>query len=203
MSLVIGLTGGIGSGKTTVANLFHDQYRIEVVDADIIAREVVQAGTEALQAIANRFGQHILNPDDSLNRRCLRAVIFNDPQQKQWLDALLHPLIREQMLRQIHDVKSPYCLLVIPLMVENELQHLAQRVLVVDVSEKTQIDRTMTRDQVSQHQVESILKSQASRAQRLAIADDVITNNDHRHLAEQVERLHLQYLAMTEVNNGE
>ncbi len=202
MTLVIGLTGGIGSGKTTVANQFNERFGVEIVDADIVAREVVEPGTQGLLSIVDKFGDHILNLDGTLDRKKLREVIFSDDTAKTWLNELLHPLIRQRMLNQIEQVRSPYCLLVIPLMVENGLQRLADRVLVVDVSELTQINRTMTRDQVSQQQVESILKSQASRAERLAIADDVVNTDGIEPLAEQIDRLHQQYIAMTEANYG-
>ncbi|GAM72767.1 dephospho-CoA kinase [Vibrio ishigakensis] len=203
MTLVIGLTGGIGSGKTTVADQFNHRFGIEIVDADVVAREVVEPGTEGLKAITNKFGEQILTSDGTLDRKKLREVIFSDESAKTWLNELLHPMIRQRMLDQIEQVHSAYCLLVIPLMVENGLQRLANRVLVVDVSELTQINRTMTRDQVSQEQVESILKSQASRAERLAIADDVVNNDGIEPLAEQIEKLHHQYLAMTEASHGE
>lgn len=202
MALVIGLTGGIGSGKTTVADQFNQQFDIEIIDADIAAREVVEPGTQGLQAIVDKFGEQILNDNSTLDRKKLRDVIFSDDKAKTWLNELLHPMIRRRMLNQIEQVHSPYCLLVIPLMVENGLQRLADRVLVVDVSELTQINRTMTRDQVSYQQVESILKSQASRAERLAIADDVVNNDGIEPLAEQIERLHHQYLAMAEASYG-
>ncbi|WP_305456118.1 dephospho-CoA kinase [Photobacterium leiognathi] len=198
MSLVIGLTGGIGSGKTTVANLFADTYGIDIIDADIVAREVVEPNTFGLNAIIEKCGKEILLEDGTLNRAKLRNAIFSKPELKAWLNNLLHPLIREKMQQDINQSQSPYCLLVVPLMVENNLQTMTHRLLVVDVDEQVQIQRTQQRDNVSIEQIKNILASQASREQRLDAADDVITNNgDNKALVSQVEQLHLQYLKMS------
>ncbi|KJF99408.1 dephospho-CoA kinase [Photobacterium leiognathi] len=199
MSLVIGLTGGIGSGKTTVANLFADTYGIDIIDADIVAREVVEPNTFGLNAIVEKCGKEILLEDGTLNRAKLRDAIFSQPELKTWLNNLLHPLIREKMQQDINQSQSPYCLLVVPLMVENNLQTMTHRLLVVDVDEQVQIQRTQQRDNVSIEQIKNILASQASREQRLDAADDVITNNgDNKALISQVEQLHLQYLKMSQ-----
>ncbi|WP_318472789.1 dephospho-CoA kinase [Photobacterium leiognathi] len=199
MSLVIGLTGGIGSGKTTVANLFADTYGIDIIDADIVAREVVEPNTFGLNAIIEKCGKEILLEDGTLNRAKLRDAIFSQPELKAWLNNLLHPLIREKMQQDINQSQSPYCLLVVPLMVENNLQTMTHRLLVVDVDEQLQIERTQQRDNVSVEQIKNILASQASREQRLDAADDIITNNgDNKALVSQVEQLHLQYLKMSQ-----
>ncbi|WP_318436929.1 dephospho-CoA kinase [Photobacterium leiognathi] len=199
MSLVIGLTGGIGSGKTTVANLFADTYGIDIIDADIVAREVVEPNTFGLNAIIEKCGKDILLEDGTLHRAKLRDAIFSQPELKTWLNNLLHPLIREKMQQDINQSQSPYCLLVVPLMVENNLQTMTNRLLVVDVDEQVQIERTQQRDNVSIEQIKNILASQASREQRLDAADDVITNNgDNKALVSQVEQLHLQYLKMSQ-----
>ncbi|WP_318461443.1 dephospho-CoA kinase [Photobacterium leiognathi] len=199
MSLVIGLTGGIGSGKTTVANLFADTYGIDIIDADIVAREVVEPNTFGLNAIIEKCGKEILLEGGTLNRAKLRDAIFSQPELKTWLNNLLHPLIREKMQQDINQSQSPYCLLVVPLMVENNLQTMTNRLLVVDVDEQVQIERTQQRDDVSIEQIKNILASQASREQRLDAADDVITNNgDNKALVSQVEQLHLQYLKMSQ-----
>ncbi|WP_061014203.1 dephospho-CoA kinase [Photobacterium leiognathi] len=199
MSLVIGLTGGIGSGKTTVANLFADTYGIDIIDADIVAREVVEPNTFGLNAIIEKCGKEILLEDGTLNRAKLRDAIFSQPKLKTWLNNLLHPLIREKMQQDINQSQSPYCLLVVPLMVENNLQTMTHRLLVVDVDEQVQIQRAQQRDNVSIEQIKNILASQASREQRLDAADDVITNNgDNKALVSQVEQLHLQYLKMSQ-----
>ncbi|WP_330961461.1 dephospho-CoA kinase [Photobacterium sp. 53610] len=198
MTLVIGLTGGIGSGKTTVANLFAN-YGIDIIDADVIARAVVAPGSEGLKAIVTRLGADILLTDGQLNRSKLREAIFNEPALKAWLDGLLHPMIRQQMQQEISQANSPYCLLVVPLMVENQLQKMTDRLLVVDVSEDVQIARTTSRDQVDGIQVRKILAAQATREQRLAAADDVIDNNGDSHkLRGEVARLHQQYLRLSE-----
>ena len=193
---VVAITGGIGSGKTTVANQFA-ALGIEVVDADLIAREVVEPGTPALAAIASHFGPGILDEQGRLDRRALRERIFSEPAAKSWLNALLHPIIRSEMLRQCAAANSPYCLLVVPLLVENRLTELADRVLVIDVDEATQIERTCRRDGVSREQAQAILASQASRSERLAMADDVLDNQSGttETIRERILALHETYLA--------
>ena len=196
MTMVIGLTGGIGSGKTTVANVFAE-YDIDLIDADIIARDVVAIGSVGLARITEKFGNRILLDDGNLDRSQLRTAIFSDPQLKNWLNQLLHPLIREKMLADIDRATSPYCLLIVPLMIENNLQTLTDRLLVVDVDQQTQIMRTQQRDNVSLEQINNILAAQASRQQRLDAADDIICNNgDNQALLTQVAQLHLHYLAL-------
>ena len=193
---VVAITGGIGSGKTTVANQFA-ALGIEVVDADLIAREVVAPGTPALAAITSHFGPEILTEQGLLDRRVLRERIFSDQAAKSWLNALLHPIIRSEMLRQCAAVSSPYCLLVVPLLVENRLTELADRVLVIDVDEATQIERTCHRDGVSREQAQAILASQASRSERLAMADDVLDNQSGttETIRARILALHETYLA--------
>ncbi len=193
---VVAITGGIGSGKTTVANQFAE-LGIEVVDADIIAREVVEPGTPAQAAIAAHFGADVIAPDGRLDRRQLRERVFTDPQAKGWLNALLHPLIRSEMQRQCAAARSPYCLLVVPLLVENRLTALANRVLVIDVDEATQIERTCRRDGVSREQAEAILAAQSSRTERLAAADDVLDNQNGtpEAIKSRIFALHETYLA--------
>ncbi|NOJ23196.1 dephospho-CoA kinase [Vibrio coralliilyticus] len=201
MPFVVGLTGGIASGKTTVANLFQSQFGIEIVDADVVAREVVEPGSEGLKAIEERWGSDILLHDGTLNRAKLREIIFANEEEKAWVNGLLHPMIREKMQADIAKVTSPYGLLVIPLMVENNLQSLADRVLVVDVDKQTQMQRTVERDGVPLEQVESILAAQASRTQRLAFADDVIKNNaTNQELLPQITELHQKYLEICREN---
>lgn len=196
MSYVVGLTGGIGSGKSTVANLFAE-LGVDIIDADIIAREVVAPGEPALAAIAAHFGPGVMAASGHLNRRALRERVFNHPQEKAWLNALLHPMIRERMVTACAASVSPYCLLVVPLLVENKLTSLCQRVLVVDVSPDTQLQRTVKRDSSSETQIRAIMAAQASREQRLAAADDVINNNspDQAGLLKEVQQLHQYYLA--------
>ena len=191
---IVGLTGGIASGKTTVANLFA-QYGIDLVDADVIAREVVSIGSDGLNAIKQHFGQGILLADNSLDRAALRAQVFNNPEQRLWLNNLLHPMIRQKMLDQVQASTSAYVIMVVPLLFENHLDSLVDTTLVVDIAPELQVSRTMQRDGVSKEQVEHILASQMTREQRLALADNIIDNQgEHEQLRSQVFRLHKQYL---------
>ncbi|MBR9858667.1 MAG: dephospho-CoA kinase [Gammaproteobacteria bacterium] len=195
MTYIVGLTGGIGSGKSTVADFFAE-LGVDIVDADIIAREVVAPGEPALAAIAARFGPEIIAKDGSLDRRELRQRVFANPADKDWLNALLHPLIRERMISACAAARSAYCLLVVPLLVEKKLTSLCQRVLVVDVNPETQLERTVKRDNSNETQIRAIMAAQASREQRLAAADDVLDNNgtDLDHIRAEVARLHRKYL---------
>ncbi|MEZ8624719.1 dephospho-CoA kinase [Vibrio splendidus] len=204
MAIIIGLSGGIASGKTTVANLFNEHFNIDIVDADIVAREVVAVGSDGLKQITDHLGEAILLEDGALNRSKLRELIFSDPTEKQWLNDLLHPMIRNKIDSDLSKVTSPYGLLVAPLLVENQMQSMADRVLIVDVPTEVQIERTMSRDNVSREQVASILKSQASREQRLAVADDVIKNHTkNQELLPQITDLHQKYLAISTVDGSE
>jgi dephospho-CoA kinase len=194
---IVGLTGGIGSGKTTVANLF-SEYGIEIVDADIIARDVVSIGSPALSSISAHFGADFIQDDGQLNRVLLRKQIFSNEADKLWLNNLLHPLIRAQLIEQMKNAQSAYCLLVAPLLIENNLTMLVNHVLVVDVSESTQISRTTTRDNNSVTQVQAIITSQVSRKIRQTHADDIL-NNDNQSLEElkdSVANLHQNYLIL-------
>ena len=198
MATIIGLTGGIASGKTTVADLFQEHFNIDIVDADIVAREVVAVGSDGLRQITEHFGEAILLEDGTLNRAKLREQIFSNPEDKAWLNALLHPMIRHKIEEGLTNIRSPYGLLVAPLLIENQMQGMADRVLIVDVPTEVQIQRTMNRDNVSEEQVKAILKSQASREQRLAIADDVIKNHTkNQDLLPQITDLHQKYLAIS------
>ena len=194
MGYIVALTGGIGSGKSTVAHAFA-RLGITIIDADIIARQVVEPNTPALNAIEAHFCRRVIQADGTLNRRQLRECIFSDSSEKAWLNALLHPIIHQETQRQIAAARSPYVLWVVPLLVENQLQHKADRTLVIDVSRETQIQRTMARDHVSREHAEQILAAQATREARLAVADDVIDNNGAPDaIASDVARLHAQYL---------
>ncbi len=196
MSYVVALTGGIGSGKSTVAESFA-RHGICIVDADVIARQVVEPGQPALYKLATRFGQQIIQPDGSLNRAVLREYIFNDPSAKEWVNQLLHPLIHAKTRQLIDSATTPYVLWVVPLLIENGLQTQANRVLVVDVDEQTQLARTMQRDGVNRQQAERILRAQVSRQQRLACADDIIDNSAGAETIEpRVASLHSRYLEL-------
>ncbi|WP_159565284.1 dephospho-CoA kinase [Budvicia diplopodorum] len=196
MSYIVALTGGIGSGKSTVSDEF-SRLGVPVIDADIIAREVVEPGTVALQAIAQHFGVSMIQPDGKLDRKRLRAHIFSHPDEKQWLNNLLHPLIQQETRRKMAAIKAPYILWAVPLLVENNLCSRANRILVVDVSTETQLQRTMARDGSSQHQAEQIIAAQSSRQARLLQADDVINNDgSSAELINQIEHLHQKYLTL-------
>ena len=197
---IVGLTGGIGSGKTTVANQFQS-LGVDIVDADLVAREVVEIGSPALSKIADYFGHEVINQNGSLNRALLRNKVFNNDADKNWLNNLLHPLIRQQMLTKIAQTTSSYCLLVAPLLLENKLTHMVDRVLVIDVDETTQIQRASGRDNNSVEQIKLIMKSQISRAERLKCADDII-DNQHQSITERKEhitKLHQYYLTLAAV----
>lgn len=195
--LVIGLTGGIGSGKTTVADIFA-QYGIDIIDADIVAREVVEPGTPALAKIAEHFGSNFILADGNLDRAKLRHKVFANEADKTWLNALLHPLIRNSMAEQCKLAKSPYCFLVAPLLIENGINNTVNKVLVVDVDPKTQIARTVDRDNNTEEQVQKILDAQVSREERLKHADFLINNDDCSigELKEQIELLHREFLKL-------
>ena len=194
----VGLTGGIGSGKSTVAAEFV-RLGIQQVDADIVARQVVEPGTVALEAIVQQFGEAIRSSDGQLDRSRLRQIVFNDETAKNWLNQLLHPLIRQEMLRQLAEATSPYVLLVAPLLLENKLDQLVDTVLVVDVSEQTQINRTSVRDGSSESLVQSIMAAQCSREERLARANQVISNEGSSDtLPAKVAELHRIFLRMAE-----
>ncbi len=202
MTYVVALTGGIGSGKTTVANRF-SELGVPVIDADVIARDVVAPGSAALQQIVAHFGAQALLPEGSLDRRWLRQRIFAEPQLKTWLNNLLHPLIQQRTQEMIAAVTTDWCLWVVPLLVENNLHLKADRVLVIDVDEETQISRTMARDRISRQQAEAILTAQASRQSRLAVADDIIDNTGTPADKEQdINRLFRLYPRLASVKKG-
>lgn len=193
---IVGLTGGIGSGKTTVANLFAEQ-GVDIIDADIVAREVVMPGTPGLKAICIRYGEKVLLDDGSLDRKQLRNLVFSNAEEKQWLDNLLHPQIRQRMIERCAQATSCYAILVVPLLLENDMTSMVNRVLVVDTSESLQQQRTAQRDNVSLAQVDQIMATQLTRQQRLSHADDVIHNDAKPDkLKEQVNKLHQQYLIL-------
>lgn len=194
--LRIGLTGGIGSGKSTVAALFAE-HAVPVIDADAIAHRLTLPDGIATEKIIQAFGTDILAPDKSLDRKRLAARVFNDPSQRARLEAILHPLIRAEMQSAIHEVMAPYCLLVIPLLIETQQQDLVDRILVVDVDENTQIQRTRARDGRSADEIRAILAAQIDRSQRLKQAHDCITNNgDIAALKAQVDALHRNYISL-------
>ncbi len=191
--LRVALSGGIASGKTTVSDSFSD-LGVPVVDADLLARKVVEPNSDGLAAIANRFGQQVISSDATLNRQLLRQIIFDDSDARSDLEAITHPLIRQLTLDSlaIHEKNGAlYSIVVIPLLVETGQQNTYDYVIVVDVEVQTQLKRLMKRDNSTRTQAEKILASQASRQQRLAVADDVVTNSgDIGSTKVQVMELH-------------
>jgi len=192
------LTGGIAAGKSAASDHF-SRLGVPVIDTDRIAREVVEPGLPALQQINQAFGPGYLDASGRLDRKKMRQAIFEDPELKARLEAILHPLIAQEALRQIRAVEYPYCLLVIPLYAESARWPWIDRVLVIDVPKAVQIERVMVRDGIKRKQAQAILCAQANRQDRLALADDVIENSgDIVMLREQVEVLHRKYLKIAE-----
>jgi dephospho-CoA kinase len=193
--LSIGLTGGIASGKSTVADMFADM-GATVIDTDLIARDVVKTGQPALDEIWENFGAEAFAADGSLDRKAMRSIIFSDQTKRHLLESILHPRIRQEAVNQAARAEGPYQIIVVPLLVESPLRAGMDRIIVVDCDEKVQLTRLLDRDAESRQQAQRIIDAQASRADRLAIADDVIQNNgDLENTRQQVEVLHSRYLA--------
>jgi dephospho-CoA kinase len=193
MGLRVGLTGGVASGKTTVSRLFA-RLGVPIIDTDVIARDVVAPGTPLLQQVDQELGPGLIGPDGALRRRQLRERVFSDPDARRRLEALLHPAIRAEVARQSAQATGPYHILVIPLLVEGQGRIPVDRVLVVDCPEDLQIQRLQARDGSSAAQARAMLAAQASRAARLAAADDVIVNDgDPDRLEAAVAALHQKY----------
>lgn len=193
--LTIGVTGGIGSGKSLVCNFFSKR-GINIVDADVVAREVVAPGTECLARITARFGPGILQTDGNLDRAALRQIVFRDTEQRQWLEAVTHPAIRSSIVEQLNQtpLPGPYQILCSPLLLEKQQDQLVDRILMVDVPEAVQIARASERDTSSEALIRSIMKAQLSREDRLARADDVVDNSGTpEHTYQQLETLHQYY----------
>ena len=197
--LIVGLTGGIGSGKSTIADLFA-RHGVSLVDTDQIARDLTGSGGHALPAIREQLGPEFLNSDGALNRALMRRKAFRDPDARFRLEAILHPLIRDRVAARLNALDGPYALVVIPLLVETEgYADLLDRVLVVDCNPELQIARTMARSGLGREEVERILAVQASRQARLARADDVILNEgDRAELAGKVRALHEKYSSLAD-----
>lgn len=197
--LKIGLTGGIGCGKTVVANLFR-QRGIAIIDADEIARRVVEPGETGLKTVVQHFGSRILDPSGQLNRAALREIVFNSPRQRKELEAILHPLVYQRIASEIHRVRGTcaYCIVSVPLLFETGRIELFDRILVIDCPVELQYRRVRNRDHLDDAQIARILDSQASREEKLSAADDVIFNDrDLTSLDNQVEKLHNFYLKLT------
>jgi len=200
--LKIGLTGGIGSGKSSVSALFAD-LGVPVIDMDVLAREVVMPGQPALQEIIRLFGEHVCDANGELKRRRVRDIIFTDPNKRRQLEAIIHPAIREQVRRRLNNMDSPYCIIVIPLLFETGQKDMIDRILVVDSRPEDQLQRTMRRDNISKDDVQNIMATQVSRQTRLELADDIINNSEGiPRLKEQVQQLHQHYLELCRSSTG-
>ncbi len=194
--MIIGLTGGIGSGKSAVSSHF-ETLGITVIDADVVAREVVEPGQPALIQIADHFGHNIITPEGALDRAELRVLIFKDEAERKWLESLLHPLIRKEITFQLEKSQSPYSILSSPLLLETDQHSMVDRILVVDVPVETQIERTTQRDNNSLEQVEAIISAQSSRMIKQQKADDIILNTGTiESLHEKVSIVHKRYLQL-------
>ena len=196
MAFVVGLTGGIGSGKSAASAWFESQC-IVVVDADIVAREVVQKGQPALKDIHQAFGDWVLQADGELNRRALREHIFKAPEARKVLEQITHPAIRSSIIQQLAQADSPYAILVSPLLFETNQHELTQRTLLIDASEELQILRASQRDGQNEEQIKKIIAAQMPRLRKQQIADDIVLNDGHLdHLYQHLQPMHEKYLAM-------
>ena len=193
MVLKIGLTGGIGSGKSTACEIF-SELGVPIIDADIVARKVVQAGMPALQLIKEEFGEDIITKDGLLDREKARDQIFTNEIDRKKLENILHPVIYERIIHETKNIDSSYCIISIPLLLETEALDIIDRVLIIDVSEKLQLSRASVRDNASLNDIERIIQTQISRDNRLAAADDIINNEgDIENLRRQIHNLHKFY----------
>lgn len=193
---IVGLTGGIGSGKTAASDWFKAQ-GIVIVDADVVARQVVEPGTPALAAIGAHFGDGVLQPDGTLDRAALRRIVFEKPEERRWLEQLTHPLIAREILRQLGAATSPYAILVSPLLFETGQKAFVKRTLLVDAPEAHQLTRTAARDNVAESQVQAIMAAQMSREDRRARADDIVVNDGTlADLHGRLAALHARYLEL-------
>ncbi len=196
MTTVIGLTGGIACGKTTASNFFAEQ-GIEIIDADIAAREVVAPGEPALTEIATRFGDEVLQPDGSLDRKKMRELVFADADKRKQLEAILHPRIRQRLRKQLEQAKGPYVIFSVPLMFESGLDQLTDRVLVIDVSPEVQRQRLIERDGSSVEQANAIVSAQMPREERNSRADDIVDNSTNLDdFISQLTSIHAVYLQL-------
>jgi len=202
MNFVVGITGGIGSGKSAVTSRL-EQHGITVVDADVVAREVVEPGRPVLAAIAEHFGERILQPNGALDRAALRKIVFETPAEREWLESVTHPAIREAIAAQLTAATSPYVVLSSPLLLEAGQSAFAQHVVVVDVPEEVQLSRTCARDNNDEALVRNIMAAQLPRAERCARADEVIDNNASLEaLQQRVDALHDRLLVLASASSS-
>ncbi|OOF71046.1 dephospho-CoA kinase [Rodentibacter caecimuris] len=207
MSYIVGVTGGIGSGKSTITGLF-SELKVPIVDADIVARQIVKKGSPLLTQIVTHFGNTILTEQGELNRASLRQRIFENQTERTWLNNLLHPVIRTEMNKQLEAQTAPYTLFVVPLLIENKLTTLCQRILIIDVKPETQLIRASNRDHNNTVQIQQIINAQISREIRLKYADDIIDNNPKLpenlpRLRQQVLELHQFYLKQARIYHND
>lgn len=201
MPYIIALSGGVASGKSTVANLFA-QLGVPIIDADIIARQVVAKGSQPLRHIISHFGEQLLLANGELDRAKLRDIIFNNEQQRIWLNQYLHPIIQQETNRQIQQIESPYLIWVVPLLIENQLCKFADRILIIDTLASNQLARLQKRDNINENLAKNMLSSQVSNTERLSYADDIIVNSGQSSaLFSQVEHLHNKYLRLSKKRN--
>lgn len=191
--LKVGLTGGIGSGKSTAARRF-EELGVPIIDADVIARNVVEPGKPALKEIITAFGEKVVNSDGELDRTELRKIVFENKELKAVLESILHPRIYDEILRQLDQLSAPYCIVVIPLLAESKRNYPLDRVLVIDLPHALQLERTSARDQQSEEKIDKIVQLQSSREKRLSLADDIIENSGTVELLyEKIDWLHQKY----------
>ncbi|RLZ08507.1 dephospho-CoA kinase [Acinetobacter sp. 2JN-4] len=198
MRFILGITGGIGSGKSAATQWFESQ-GIRVVDADIVAREVVERGQPALKSIQDTFGDWVLLEDGNLNRRALREHIFQSPEARQTLEKITHPAIRQSIIQQLQQAQSPYVILVSPLLFETNQHELVHHTLLIDADEQTQLQRASQRDGQNAAEIRKIIEAQMPRAQKQQLANDIVLNDGLlEHLHKQLKPLHLSYLQHAE-----
>lgn len=199
--LIIALTGGIGSGKSTVSEIFKSK-NIPIIDTDIIAREIIEAGKPAYLQVIKKFGNTILKKDKNIDRQALRKLVFSSPEKRLQLESILHPIIWQNIKFQLNALSAPYCIVVVPLLLENSSQNTEikfDRILVIDVEEEEQIKRCQKRDFSDLQEIKDIIKTQVTRQTRIDAADEIILNTeDIVSLRKKVEKLHQQYLKLSE-----
>lgn len=194
--LKIGLTGGIASGKSAACQIFREQ-GVPIIDADVIAHDIVKPGSHCYQQIVEFFGSDILQADRQLNRQLLRTRVFSDPVSKTKLESILHPIIRQELIEKSQHVEAAYCILVIPLLIEAKMTDLVDRVLVIDIKTELQIARLCLRDRLSEQEARNILSQQSSRSNRLACADDVISNDTSlENFSKAIIKQHHKYIEL-------
>ena len=196
--LHVGLTGGIGSGKTTVTDIF-SELGVPIIDADVVARRIVEAGEPAFEEIVTAFGTEIVAENGQLDRSALRKLVFADPAARKQLESITHPRIKLEMSKLCEQVDFPYCIISSPLLLESRTSYSVDRILVIDLPEAEQVQRASARDQSEPEQIKKIIESQMPRQQRLEVADDIIVNDrDLHYLREQVLILHENYMSLAD-----